>query len=83
MHGPKLQYSNTDLKCLFVFGIWVHTTSVTESHFKILIVGHSGLSLHLHTSSYFGPYLEIRNCSKGTDSNCLSFIINIFVLYVL
>lgn len=44
-HGPKMQYSNTDLNHLLGFG-GVRTTSVTESQFKIL--GHSELLLPLH-----------------------------------
>lgn len=38
VHGPKLQYANTDLKHLLRIGVGVHTISVTESQFKILIL---------------------------------------------
>lgn len=43
MHGPKLQYSNTDLKHLLRYGVEVYTISVTKSQFKMHILWHFGL----------------------------------------
>lgn len=43
VHGPKLQYANTDLKHLLRLGVEVHPLSVTESQFRIQILWHFGL----------------------------------------
>lgn len=63
MHGPKLQYSNTNLKHLPGFGFGVHTYQSPESQFKIHILWHFGLSTPL--PHLFFPWSLTRSEIKG------------------
>jgi len=82
MHGPKLQYSNTDLQHLLGFGVGVHTISVTESQFKIHILWHFGLVLpstlifSLIRNELWNQRWEILFRKHG-DSKCLSVVISV------